>query len=89
MKGKGDKVSKIDLGALERDLLDHDFNEVEDGGVDEMLMLMTPASFMSHAEKPPASLSPEESMSLIEAHQKRDAPSCSANLVEGGGLMNQ
>ena len=34
-------------------------------------MLMTPSSFMSPTKEPPASLSPVESMSLVEAHQKR------------------
>ena len=32
MEDKSDKMSEFDLGALERDLLEYDFNEVEDGG---------------------------------------------------------
>ena len=40
MGGKGDKVSEFDLGALERDLLEYDINETEDGGTNETLVLM-------------------------------------------------
>ena len=59
IEGKGDKVSETDLGALERDLLEYDFKETEDGVADETLMLIMPSSFMSPAkEEPPASLSP-------------------------------
>ena len=32
IEGKGNKVSEIDLGALERDLLEYDYNETEGGG---------------------------------------------------------
>ena len=35
---------------------------------------MTTTSFMSPTKKPPASLSPVEPMSLIEAYQRRDTP---------------
>ena len=49
----------------ERDFLEYDFNE--------LLMLMKPSSLMSPTREPPASLSPVESMSLIEAHQRREA----------------
>ena len=73
MEGKGDKKSEIDLGTLERDLLEYDFNEAEDRGADETLMLMTLSSFLSPTTEQPARLSPVESMYLIEAHQKRDA----------------
>ena len=51
-------MSKIYLGALERDVLEYDFNEAEDCGTNEMPMLMTPSSFMSTTKEPPASLSP-------------------------------
>ena len=71
MEGKGDKMSEFDLGALERDLLEYDFNEAEGGGANDMLVLMTPSSFMSPTKEPPPSLSPVESMSLAEAHQRR------------------
>ena len=43
----GDKMSEFDLGALERDLLEYDFNEAEDGGANEMPVLMTPSLFKS------------------------------------------
>ena len=49
MEGKRDKVSEIDLGALERDLLEYDLSEAEDGGANETLMMMTP----SHLCRPP------------------------------------
>ena len=74
MDGKGDKVSEFDLGVLKRDLLEYDFNETEDGGTNETLVLMTLSSFMSPSKEPPASLSPVESGSLAEAHQSRGAP---------------
>ena len=41
MEGRGDKVCEFDLGALERDLLEYDFNETQDGGMNETLVLMT------------------------------------------------
>ena len=31
MESKDDKVSEIDLGALERDLLEYEFNEMKTG----------------------------------------------------------
>ena len=74
IEGKGDKMSKVDLASLERDLLEYGFNETEDGGTNEMPMLMAPSSFMSPTNEPPASLSPVESRSPIEAHQGRGAP---------------
>ena len=46
MEGKDEKVSEIDLGALERDLVEYYFNETEDGGTNETLTLMRPSSFM-------------------------------------------
>ena len=74
MEGKGDKMSEFNLAALERDLLEYDFNETEDSGTIETLVLMTPSSFMSSNKEPSASLSPVESGSLVEAHQSRGAP---------------
>ena len=71
MEGKSDRMSEFDLGALERDLLEYDFNEAGGGGVKETLVLMTPSTFMSPTKEPPASLSPVESMSLVETHQRR------------------
>ena len=52
MEGKGDKVSEVDLGAPERDLLEYDFNEAEDDGADKTLMLITPPLFMSPTKEP-------------------------------------
>ena len=88
MEGKCDKFSGTDLGALERDLLKYDFNEAEHGGANETLILMTPSSFLSPTKEPSASLSPVEPLSLMEAQQKKTRLSCSANLLEGGGLMS-
>ena len=46
MEEKKDKTSGVDLGALEKDLLDYQFSDDDDDGeVDEPLLLMTPASF--------------------------------------------
>ena len=47
MEGKGEKSGEMDLGALERDLLEYQFSEDDDGEVDGNLLLMTPSSFMS------------------------------------------
>ena len=47
MEVKGEKLSEMDLGALERDLLEYQFSEDDDGEVDGNLLLMTPSSFMS------------------------------------------
>ena len=47
MEGKGEKSSEMDLGALERDLMEYQFSEDDDGEVDGNLLLMTPSSFMS------------------------------------------
>ena len=46
MEGKDEKVSEIDLGALERDLVEYYFNETEDDGTNKTLTLMRPSSFM-------------------------------------------
>ena len=74
MEGKGDKMSKFDQGALERNLLEYDFFEAEGGGTNKTPVLMTRSSFRSPTKEPPASLSQVESRSLSEAHQRRDAP---------------
>ena len=71
MEIKDDRMSEFDLRALEIDLLEYDFNETEGGGSDETLVLMIPSSFMSPTMEPPASLSPVESMPLVEAYQRR------------------
>ena len=47
MEEKGEKSSGMDLGSLERDLLEYQFSEDDDGEVDGNLLLMTPSSFMS------------------------------------------
>ena len=46
-EGKVEKWSEMDLGALERDLLEYQFSEDGDGEVDGNLLLMTPSSLMS------------------------------------------
>ena len=74
IEGKGDNMSEFDLGAVERDLLEYDFNEAKNGGTNETPVLMTPTSLMSPTKEHPASLSPTECRSLIEAHQMRGAP---------------
>ena len=71
IEGKNSNMIDFDLGALERDLLEYDFNEAEGGGANETLVLMTPSSFMSPTKETPASLSPVESMSLVGARQRR------------------
>ena len=71
MEGKSDRMSEFDLGALERDLLEYEFNKTECGGANETMVLMTPSSFMSPTKESPASLSPVESMSLVEAYQRK------------------
>ena len=47
IRGKTEKPGETDLGALERDLLEYQFSEDDDGEVDGSLLLMTPSSFMS------------------------------------------
>ena len=39
MREKGEKSGGLDLGALERDLLEYQFSEDDDGEVDENLLL--------------------------------------------------
>ena len=49
MEGKKDKSSGLDLGALERDLLEYQFSEDDDDGdVDGHLLSMTPSSFIPY-----------------------------------------
>ena len=65
MEGKEDKMSELDLGALERDLLEYQFSEdYDDGEVDEPLLLMMPSSFMSPTKEALASLSPADPVGL-------------------------
>ena len=52
MDGRGAKMSEFDLRALERDLLEYDFIETEDGWTNETLVLMTPSSFLSPTKEP-------------------------------------
>ena len=58
MEGKREKSGEMDLGALDRDLLEYQFSEDDDGEVDGNLLLMTPSSFMSSTKEAPANLSP-------------------------------
>ena len=71
LEGKGEKSSEMDLGALERDLLEYQFSEDDDGEVDGNLFLMTPSSFMSTTKEAPASLSPVEPISLAMDYRRR------------------
>ena len=72
MEGKGKKSGEMDLGALERDLLEYQFSEYDDGEVDGNLLLMRPSSFMSPTKEAPASLSPVEPISLVMDYRRRD-----------------
>ena len=72
MEGKGEKSSEMDLGALERDLLEYQFSEDDDGEVDVNLLLMTPSSFMSPTKEAPASLSPVEPISLAIDYRRKE-----------------
>ena len=71
-ESKTGKSVEVDLGALERDLLEYQFSEDDDGEVDGNLLLMTPSSFMSPAKEAPASLSPVEPISLAMDCRRRD-----------------
>ena len=84
MKGKGEKSVGLDLGALERDLLEYQFSEDDDGEVDGNLLLVTPSSFMSPTKEAPASLSPVDPISLAMDH--RSYRNCSMNHQGGGEL---
>ena len=72
MEGKGEKSCGVDLGALERDLLEYQFSEDDDGEVDGDLLLMTPSSFMSPTKEAPASLSPVDPIRLAMDYRSRD-----------------
>ena len=52
------------IQALERDFLEYQFSEDDDGKVDRNLLLMTPSSFMSPTREVPASLSPVDPIGL-------------------------
>ena len=71
MEEKGDKSGGMDLGALERDLLENQFSEDDDGEVDGNIFLMTPSSFMSPKKEAPASLSPVDPISLAMVNRSR------------------
>ena len=62
-RGKTERPSETDLGALERDLPEYLFSEDDDGEVDESLLLMTPSSFMSPTKEASADLSPVDPIS--------------------------
>ena len=72
MEGKGEKLSEMDLGALEKDLLEYQISEDDVGEVDANLLLMTPSSFMSPTKEAPASLSPVEPISLAMDYRRRE-----------------
>ena len=72
MEGKREKLSEMDLGALERDLLEYQLSEDDDGEVDGNLLLMTPSSFMSPTKEAPASLCPVELISLAMDYRGRE-----------------
>ena len=62
----------MDLGALERDLLEYQFSEDDDREFDGNLLLTTPSSFMSPTKEAPASLSPLDPISLAMDHRSSD-----------------
>ena len=72
MEGKGERSNGLDLGALERDLLEYQFSEDDDGEVDGNLLLMTPSSFMSLTREAPASLFPVDPIGLAMDYRSRD-----------------
>ena len=72
MEGKGGKSNGLDLGALERDLLEYQFSEDDDGEVDGNLLLMTPSSFMSPTRETPASLTPVDPVGLAMDYRSRN-----------------
>ena len=72
MEEKGEKSGGMDIGALERELLEYQFSEDQDGEVDGNLLLMTPSSFMSPTKETPASLSPVDPISLAMDYRSRD-----------------
>ena len=73
MEGKEDKTSGLNLGALEKDLLEYQFSEDdEDGEVDEPLLMMMPSSFMSPTKEALASLSPADPVGLALSSPSRE-----------------
>ena len=70
--GKTEKPGETDLGALERDLLEYQFSEDDDGEVDRSLLLMTPSSFMSPTKEASADLSPVDPISQARECRNRD-----------------
>ena len=72
MEGKGNKSNGLDLGALERDLLEYQFSEDDDGELDGNLLLMTLSSVMSPTREAPASLSPVDPIDLAMDYLSRD-----------------
>ena len=72
MEGKEEKSCGVDLGALERDLLEYHISEDDGGEVDGNLLLMTPSSFMSTTKEAPASLSPVDPIILAMDYRRRD-----------------
>ena len=72
IEGKTGKPGETDLGALERDLLEHRFSEDDDGEVDGSLLLMTPSSFMSPTKEASADLSPMDPISQARECRSRD-----------------
>ena len=72
MEEKGERSGGMDLGALERDLMEYQFSEDDNGEVDGNLLLMTPSSFMSPTKEAPASLSPVDPISLAMDNRNRN-----------------
>ena len=72
MEGKGGKSHGLDLGALERDLLEYQFSKDDDGEVDGNILLMTSLSFMSPTREAPASLSPVDPIGLAMDYRSTD-----------------
>ena len=61
MEGKGEKSGKMDIGALEKDLLEYQFSEDDDGEVDGSLLLEASAN-----------LSPVDPKGLARDYRSRD-----------------
>ena len=72
MEEKGERSGGMDLGALERDLLEYQFSEDDNGEFDGNLLLMTPSSFMSPTKEAPASLSPVDPIGLAMDNRNRN-----------------
>ena len=87
MEGKGEKSDGVDLGALERDLLEYQFNEDDDGEVDGNLLLMTPSYFMSPTREAPASLSPVDPICLAMVYRSRGTQKLLHESPRGEELM--